>query len=172
MPRPALLRPQMHPPMPSPAPPTVRPCSAAPLHRSRLPAAVRQAYALAWYEVDALPHPWRLQVGQASDALLAVYTDRGVRQAAYLTACNPRGRLCSAAENAARMTALRQALTAAGWTWSEGQGRDPQGLWPGEASVLVWGMGALQACAWGRRWAQNAVLHCGRTASPRLLWLR
>ncbi|MBV8250682.1 MAG: DUF3293 domain-containing protein, partial [Comamonas sp.] len=48
----------------------------------------------------------------------------------------------------------------------------PQGLWPGEASVLIWGMDAPTARAWGEEWQQNAVLWCGADAVPRLLWLR
>ena len=52
------------------------------------------------------------------------------------------------------------------------QGRDPQGEWPDEDSLLVWHMGPTQSRAGGRHWEQNAVLTVGSDAVPRLLLLR
>ena len=48
-----------------------------------------------------------------------------------------------------------EALAAEGWVFGTGFGEDPQGRWPGEASVLIWGMDALTARIWGEQWQQT-----------------
>ena len=157
-----------------------------------LPPALLQAYRQAWYGVwlpapDTQPsdtpdtsasHPGPpgtlcvLQVDVAQPQLLHAMRGLHARHACLLTACNPEGRLLSAAENAQRMQALRTALHAADWSWAPALGRDPQGQWPGEDSLLVWHMDRAQARQWGRQWAQNAVLWMGDDAIPRLECLR
>lgn len=133
--------------------------------------------ALYWVGEAAFPASqagdrWLLRVGQRQPLLLQAYAQHEVRCATYLTACNPHGRLLDAAENGHRMQSLREALRQKGWQWAEGFGQDPQDQWPGEASVLVWGMDRPMALAWGTQWQQNAVLFCGVDAVPELLWLR
>lgn len=139
------------------------------MRHTRLSPALQQAYRQALYRLD---EGWQLQVGMRQPLLLAGYARHGARCASYLTACNPRGRLLSEAENKQRMQRLCLALDGQGWSWTPGFGQDPQGKWPGEASVLVWGMDAPTARRWGQQWQQNAVLFCGAAAVPRLLWLR
>ena len=92
--------------------------------------------------------------------------------ASYLTACNPLGELLPDHLNQRRMEQLRQALQRAGWSWVDGRGCDPGGHWPGEDSVLVWGMPEATARVWGQQWNQNAVLHCGADTVPHLVLLR
>lgn len=140
---------------------------------SQLPASLQQAYQMALYEVaPALDAAHILRAGQHSPWLQQAYLSRQVSCASYLTACNPKGVLLGDAENALRMSALRAALHAQGWRFDDGKGRDPEGIWPGEDSVLVWGMGPDMAVRWGLQWQQNAVLWCGADAIPQLLWLR
>ena len=140
---------------------------------TQLPPALQQAYRRAEYRVQDQNGPdWRLRVGRLQPLLLARYAAHQVDCASFLTACNPWGQLLPDADNARLMQQLRQALHTGGWVFSEGLGQDPQGLWPGEASVLIWGMDAPTARAWGEEWQQNAVLWCGADAVPRLLWLR
>lgn len=149
-----------------------RPSSLSPSH---LPVGLQQAYRLAHYWVDpadtATPR-WRLQVGVRQPLLLAGYALHQVCCATYLTACNPHGQLLVADDNVRRMRQLCAALAAEGWIFDAGFGQDPQGRWPGEASVLVWGMDAPTARLWGGQWQQNAVLFCAADAIPGLLWLR
>jgi len=151
-------------PPPPAAPPPSPPAT-------QLPPALVQAYRAACYEV-ALPAACTLQVEVHSPALAQAMHQRGALHACLLTACNPAGQLQSEAANAQRMQALRAALAQAGWRHSPAFGRDPQGLWPGEDSVLVWHMPPAAARTWGRRWAQNAVLCMAADAVPQLVLLR
>ncbi|WP_034381766.1 DUF3293 domain-containing protein [Comamonas thiooxydans] len=141
---------------------------------SQLPPALQQAYRNALYQVDATKGAvaQTLRVGERNDWLEQQLGQQPIQAACYLTACNPWGQILEPAENARRMSALRHALDSDGWPYLDGCGQDPQGLWPGEASVLIWGMDAPTARAWGEQWEQNALLWCGADAIPQLLWLR
>lgn len=135
-------------------------------------AELQQAYSAALYLVfgaDGQTHS--LRAGQHSDWLQQALRAHPTGCACYLTACNPLGKLLSDAENAARMRALRATLQAQGWLFDEGKGVDPEGLWPGEDSVLIWGMDQGTARQWGQQWQQNAVLWCEPDATPQLLWM-
>ena len=137
---------------------------------TELPAPLLQAYAATQYGLQGLD--WHLSIGQHQPALAAHFTRHAVQCATYLTACNPYSTPLTAAENAQRMNELRQALQKAGWSWLDGQGRDPSGQWPPEDSVLVWGMPDSTARAWGAQWQQNAVVFCGADCVPQLLLLQ
>lgn len=135
-----------------------------------LPEPLLQAYHATRYGLNDCD--WQLQLDQPQPALAPHYQRHAVHCAAYLTACNPLGELLPDHLNARRMAQLRQALQRAGWSWLDGRGHDPQGHWPGEDSVLVWGMGESTARAWGAQWNQNAVVCCGTDMVPRLVLLR
>jgi len=53
-----------------------------------------------------------------------------------------------------------------------GEGRDAEGRWPAEPSLLVIGISRADAEAFGRRFEQNAVLFVERGGVPRLIVLR
>ena len=135
-----------------------------------LPTPLLQAYQATHYQVQGCN--WYLQPGHAQPALAAYYQRHAVQCAAYLTACNPLGELLPDHLNARRMQQLRQALQRAGWSWLDGQGQHPDGNWPAEDSVLVWGMRESTARAWGQQWNQNAVLHMDADMVPQLILLR
>ena len=135
-----------------------------------LPATLLQAYQATHYQVEGAD--WFLQLGQPQPALKPYFQRHAVHCATYLTACNPLGELLPDHLNTRRMEQLRQALQRAGWSWMEGKGHAPQGDWPGEESVLVWGMTETTARAWGQQWNQNAVVHVGADYIPRLVLLR
>lgn len=137
---------------------------------SALPEALLQAYQQTDYRVQG--HSWSLRIGQPQPGLRHHYLRHAVHSACYLTACNPLGQAQPAALNLLRMQQLRQALQRAGWSWLEGQGVDPLGLWEAEDSLLIWGMDLSTAQAWGERWQQNAILHCGADLRPQLVLLR
>lgn len=94
------------------------------------------------------------------------------RQAAFVTACNPRGRLRPVAMNRRAVRLLRMSLARAGWRSLAGEGRAEAGDWPAEASVLVFGMHWLGVAALGRRWRQNAVVRIVRFGRISLVSLR
>ena len=135
-----------------------------------LPEPLLHAYRATQYRIAG--QGWYLQIGQAQPALLPHYQRLAVQSAVYLTACNPLGELLPDHLNARRMEQLRQTLQHAGWAFTEAFGQDPQGDWPGEASVLIWGMDLPTAKAWGQQWQQNALLFCGADAVPQLILLR
>lgn len=141
---------------------------------SSLPPELINAYLNTWYEV-ALPARavvCTLQIGVPSPVLLNTMQQQGVRQASLITPCNPRSEVLSPVDNERRMQQLRDDLLQEGWRWTAAFGRDPISQWPGEDSLLVWHMTAVQASEWGQRWQQNAVLHIDGNAVPHLLLLR
>lgn len=135
-----------------------------------LPEPLLQAYQATHYRINDCD--WYLQLSQSQPALTPYYQRHAVQCATYLTACNPLGELLPDHLNARRMEQLRQALQRAGWSWLDGKGHDPDGNWPGEDSVLVWGMTESTARAWGQQWNQNAVVHVGADCIPHLVLLR
>lgn len=124
----------------------------------------------AHYRVHADP-PFTLLVGRHSRALAELYTRYGIDCCAYLTACNPHSRLLSVAENAKRQAVLDHILRRRGIRVIEGAGCDPDGQWPDEASLLAPGLDRNTACRIGARFGQNAIVFCGPSATPELLWL-
>lgn len=129
------------------------------------------AYRAAHYRVLG-PHPFVLNIDHASPELAAAQVRHGVRCSAFVTACNPYGQLLGPAENRARMGRLEQELAASGLRFVAGVGEDPEGNWPGEDSVLVFGLGRADAIALGRRHGQNAIVWSGADGRPELVLLR
>lgn len=116
--------------------------------------------------------PFTLRIGVACDALFSVYRRYNVECAAYITACNPSGRLADCVLNRIRQAELRQTLLKQGFACLEGAGRDPRGNWAPEPSELVPGLSLEAAKALGLAFEQNAIVWCGPDAIPRLVLLR
>ena len=112
------------------------------------------AYEKALYAVFANPE-LVLRVGEAHPGLDALLEAHGAASAAFITAANPRGEQRSSAANQAAMDSLRASLA---WPCLPGAGRDPQGRWPPEPSLLVVGIARAEAEALGRRLEQNAIV--------------
>ena len=129
------------------------------------------AYLECSYEVHARP-AFVLRIGERSRALAALLAREAADCAAYLSACNPHGELVAEAWNARATRRLRRAVERRGYGWVAGCGRDLAGVWPGEASVLVPGMGLAEATAMARRFAQNAFVWSAADARPQLVLLR
>ena len=113
-----------------------------------------------------------LRIDVPCPALGLLHDRHGVDASAFVTAWNPRGERLSAAANACRQAALEGALAAEGLAFLRGTGQHPTGDWPGERSVLVFGLGRTAADALGRRLAQNALVWSGPDTVPRLRLLR
>jgi len=135
-------------------------------------AALEAAYRGTHYEV-AVPggELLVLRVDVASPALRLVHERCGVSCSAFLTAWNPRSVPQAAEQNAAANQELQQRLAAQGLASWPGRGRDPSGKWPPEASLFVPGLELAAARVHGRHFGQNAILHAGADAVPRLVWL-
>ena len=59
----------------------------------------------------------------------------------------------------------------AGYACVLGEGRDPRGEWPAEASVLVLGISRREAEILGRSYEQNAIVFIERGQAPELALL-
>ena len=118
------------------------------------------AYAQTDYVFVAHNTAYRMRVGGAHPAVATLMYRHGVRSAAFITACNPYSGLRSHVFNKLAQIRLRRTLQ----TLPEvvaiypGEGRDPQGQWPSEASFMVLGLEPRQAAKLGKRFGQNAVL--------------
>jgi hypothetical protein len=128
------------------------------------------AYRRAQYVVFGEPE-LILCIGEPNDALDALLDEQGVGTAVFVTAANPRGRVAGKTENVRATTALLQAQREAGYACYAGEGRDPQGVWPAEPSVLVVGIARAEAEVLGRSYEQNAIVFVERGRAPELLLL-
>lgn len=113
-----------------------------------------------------------LRVGQHSASLLAEQRRRQVECSAFITAWNPFSQSLSAAENASRQTELARELARQGLSFLKGVGQHPSNDWPGEDSLLVFGLSRDAARALGTRLEQNAIVWSGSDAVPELILLR
>jgi putative PIN family toxin of toxin-antitoxin system len=76
------------------------------------------------------------------------------------------------ATTAAFMTATAALEAGLAWDFHRGEGRDPQGRWTAEPSLLIAGIGRAQAEALGRRLEQNALLFAEKGKPVELVLLR
>jgi hypothetical protein len=136
-----------------------------------LPPELLQAYRSTHYAVFGEPE-LVLRIGEKSAALDALLEARGGKAtAAFITAANPRSREKPDAENAIAAAALRRSLSDAGYDCMAGEGRDPEGKWKAEKSVLVLGMTREDALALARALDQNAIVFVERGKAPELVVL-
>ena len=112
-----------------------------------------------------------LRIGEPSPRLDALLESEGAATAAYITAANPGGECRPAARNSAAADALEDLITAAGYPCLQGEGRDPEGRWAAEPSVLVVGIYREHAEALGRLFGQNAIVFVEKGGAPELVLL-
>lgn len=139
--------------------------------RSAIPAATLAAYLAADYQVLA-DDPFTLTIDRPSPELARRLAEHHCAGAAFLTAWNPLGEPAAAANNHAAQEALRAEIAARQLPYFEGAGQDPAGRWPGEPSLLVFGISLESARELAERFRQNAFVYAGRDAVPRLILLR
>ncbi len=144
-----------------------------------IPAETVAAYRNARYEFEWISigidgqHPLvSLTLDVPNPYLEALMNMTGRSTSAFITAHNPLGRQLSDEENAAHHAALEAEVKKAGYPAFPGQGRDPDGTWPPEASLLMLGISRDAACEIGARFEQNAILFADSDFIPRLVLLR
>ena len=140
-------------------------------HPSTLAPGLVQAYLETEYRVNG-ESGFTLQVGQASPELLIAHTRQQVVCSAFLTACNPLGRLLDMPDNGARQQMLAAELIHQGLAFLPGMGQHPSNDWPGEESFLVFGLSLEAAKTLGLQLQQNGFVWSGADAIPRLILLR
>lgn len=130
---------------------------------------LENAYLAAEYWVESKEERLCLRVGQQSEGLDRLLAAHGVEVWAYVTGCNPESVQLPSDENRDRQNALRGEVAVAGYAAYEGEGIGVG--WPGEASLLVLGIGESEAAGLAWRFGQRAVLVGRRGERVRLLWL-
>jgi len=113
-----------------------------------------------------------IRIGEPNPDLDKLLEAEGAATAAYITAANPRGEARSAWENEIANAALVESQTEAGYSCYEGEGRDPQGRWTPERSVLVVGIPRADAETLGRVFEQNAIVFVEKGRAPELVVLK
>ena len=128
-----------------------------------------EAYQATHYRVDDPAGSFVLRIGVYSPDLVSCHARYDVEHSVYITAWNPFSRQCSSAENAEAETKLNQTVEAMGLVWIPGFGTNPDGEWPGEASLLVLGLDGDGGQRLAHQFSQNAVVGIGLDAIPKLL---
>ena len=124
------------------------------------------AYEKALYVVFGKPE-LVIRIGQPNPDLDELLEAEGAATAAYITAANPRGEPATPWKNEIANAALVQSL--AGYRCFEGEGRDPQGRWKPEHSVLAVGISRADAEAAARACGQNAIVFVEKGRAPELV---
>ena len=130
------------------------------------------AYQATRYRVGSAAAGFTLCIGQSSHQLQKLYLSTGQCRGVFITAFNPFGRAQGDEENEAAHLRLGDDLRTTCTNVIEGDGVDPEGLWPAEKSYFALGVDEEKACVLGRRWRQDAVVWVGADAVPRLILLR
>jgi hypothetical protein len=136
---------------------------------SKSPESLADAYRLARYRVLTEP-AFVLRIGQYCPELAAWHAANRVVETAFLTAANPGSRLLSDSENHVRHEQLISLVER--YPFAPGCGEDPDHEWPDEPSLLIGGLTVSEAQDLARRFGQNAFVHIGLGACPRLVWTR
>jgi hypothetical protein len=139
-----------------------------------LDAALLLAYERAIYAVFASPGI-EFRIGEPSDVLDAMMAMNHVRSAAFVSSADAKG--APSDENRRRLDDFLLRAETAGlpsgkqYRLYQGEGRDPQGKWRAEPSLLIMGIPRAEAEALGRKLAQNAIVWIEKGAAPELVVL-
>jgi hypothetical protein len=135
---------------------------------------LRAAYERAVYAIFASPGI-EFRVGEKSDILDAMMAMKRVRSAAFVSSATTRG--VSSPENERRLAEFLLSSHLSGleaapkYPLFRGEGRDPEGKWTAEPSVLIMGIPRAEAEALGRRLEQNAIVWIEKGQPPELVIL-
>ena len=130
------------------------------------------AYRATTYRILAPDAAIDLFIDRRSGALDALLARRGVRNWAFLSACNPRSVPAPPGVNRRLATRLRRVLAARGWTWLEAAGIPRDRRRAPEPSVWIGGISERDARRVAEQFRQNAFLAGRRGRPARLVWLR
>ncbi len=127
-----------------------------------------QAYYTTIYRIDLGDGFVDLTLGRKSIEILSLMKYRSAKQAAYLTAYNPRSYQRTLRENNHAQIALVQEIEKMGKAFLPGRSIDSFGLWPAEESYLVFDIDFPMACHLSRMFDQEAFIFIGSDAVARL----
>lgn len=124
------------------------------------------------YWVHAESGLFALRVGEYSDKLYQLYRATNQICGAFITAYNPYSEQRDDATNRAAQLRLAEHLQALAPLVLDGEGKDPEGKWPGEPSLFALGLDQKAARLIGEQYRQDAIIWVDRDAIPQLILLR
>ena len=138
---------------------------------SRIDPELVLAYNTTEYRIDG-QHGFILRIGEASAALCKAHQHHKVQCSGLITACNPFSGRCDVATNQIRQRALALELKHRSLAFDSAMGQHPANRWPGEVSLLAYGLSLCQAMALGQQFQQNALVWSATDGIPQLILLR
>lgn len=138
--------------------------------RARPDPSLVAAYRETAYHVYDTP-PFVLRVGKKSRALVLAQQARGAVSSAFITACNPDGRLHTEQDNRRFQAQFERMLLREGFRFVHAMGGGPDQVWPPERSVLIFGLSLRESTLLGRNFRQRAILWSGAQGIPQLIWI-
>jgi hypothetical protein len=132
--------------------------------------ALRAAYERAVYVIYGSP-PVEFRIGEQSEVIEAMMLMSRVACAAFISSANARGATTPEGERRLADFILRNQVAGLKYRVYHGEGRDPQGLWNAEPSILVMGIPRAEAEALGRTLEQNAIVFVEKGGAPALVVL-
>ena len=131
---------------------------------------LRDAYENADYVVFTEPE-LVLRIGEPSSRLDRLMEQAKAQTAAFISAANPGGQQRAGIKNEFATAALHELVDASGYPGYAGEGRDPDGRWPAEPSLLVLGIYLDNARKLGSLFGQNAIVFIEKGRAPQLVVL-
>ena len=110
----------------------------------------------------------RLRIGKASIELDKLLTQAGVREWAYISACNPGSQPLTREENERRHGELVRLVRSLGKRFFDGEGIPDDGRWHIETSLLIIDIAEDHALRLGSDFGQNAIVVGMLGGVPRL----
>lgn len=139
-------------------------------HVPKLTARLAAAYTATDFVVLGLPEI-HVTVGLPTPPpLIQLMAASSAKSAAIITAWNPFSSPLSDAENRLRQNQLLHDLRGQHLKTLTAEGRDRQGVWPAEASLLALGLPHRSACELLERYQQHALVWLSSDAPARLLY--
>lgn len=128
----------------------------------------KKAYLAANYHVDLPEDHIEIPPRGPCPALQKLHRKHHVGSSAFVTAWNPDGILTPSEINEKNQQELLKFIDGR-WTYFHGMGTDPDGVWPGEPSVLILGIERTDALKLAQRFHQVAILFVNKTGDVELL---
>jgi hypothetical protein len=121
------------------------------------------AYIRAEYWIGFPEDRLLLRIGERAEGILRVAPDATLHFGpqsswAYITAWNPGSEIQMEFVNRKKQEELEMHLRGSGYAVLPGYSRDPEGEWPDEEGIFVYGLTWENALLLGRKYSQNAIL--------------
>lgn len=134
-------------------------------------ASLQTAYQQAIYEVYYDREKIQLRIGKNNPQLERLLKDCHCTTWALITAFNPYSQCLSEIENLQRHQSLIEYLQPLQFTMFDALGKDDNGDWIPEKSIIIVGINLTQAREIGLRFEQNAIVYGELGKPPELQWL-